>query len=75
MARVHLWAEVPDDVRIHYEVEPGGGGVLFKIGKDVELTATTRGLAAIAEHAAEAVKLADEISADMRKHRTRPPVR
>ncbi|CCH29878.1 hypothetical protein ABZ816_40590 [Actinosynnema sp. NPDC047251] len=72
MARVHLWAEVPDDVRINYEIEPGGGGVLFKIGKDVELTATRQGMAVIAEHAAEAVKLAEEIHTEMRVRKGRP---
>ncbi|MBB5800640.1 hypothetical protein F4560_000408 [Saccharothrix ecbatanensis] len=60
-SQVHLWAQVPSDVWINYEVEPGGGAVVFKIGQDVELYADPRALAKISEVAAEAVASAGEV--------------
>jgi hypothetical protein len=60
-AEVHLWAQVPSDVWINYEVEPGGGAVVFKIGQDVELYADPRALARIGEVAAEAAVAAGEV--------------
>lgn len=62
-AQVHLWAQVPGDVWINYEVEPGGGAVVFKIGQDVELYADPRALAKIGEVAAEAVATAGAVAA------------
>ncbi|NUT51604.1 MAG: hypothetical protein HOV94_30560 [Saccharothrix sp.] len=63
-AQVHMWAQVPSDVWINYEVEPGGGAVVFKIGQDVELYVDPRALAKISDAAAEAVELAGAVAAD-----------
>ncbi|MFE2753255.1 hypothetical protein ACFXGA_14790 [Actinosynnema sp. NPDC059335] len=63
-AQVHLWAQVPNDVWINYEVEPGGGAVVFKIGQDVELYIDPRALTKLSEAAAEAAELAGAIAAD-----------
>jgi hypothetical protein len=63
-AQVHMWARVPSDVWINYEVEPGGGAVVFKIGQDVELYIDPRALTKISEAAAEAVELAGAVAAD-----------
>lgn len=63
-AQVHMWARVPGDVWINYEVEPGGGAVVFKIGQDVELYIDPRALTKISEAAAEAVELAGAVAAD-----------
>ncbi|MEU4443426.1 hypothetical protein AB0K14_08085 [Actinosynnema sp. NPDC050801] len=63
-AKVHLWAQVPGDVWINYEVEPGGGAVVFKIGQDVELYVDPQALTKISEAAAEAVELAGAVAAD-----------
>ncbi|WP_158843680.1 hypothetical protein [Saccharothrix deserti] len=62
-ARVHLWAQVPSDVWINYEVEPGGGAVVFKIGQDVELYVEPAALTKISEAAAEAVEFAGAVAA------------
>lgn len=70
-AQVHLWAQVPNDVWINYEVEPGGGAVVFKIGQDVELYVDPRALAKIGEAAAEAVELAAAVAADRVSLRSR----
>ncbi|MCE6996748.1 hypothetical protein LZG04_18340 [Saccharothrix sp. S26] len=63
-AQVHLWAQVPGDVWINYDVEPGGGAVVFKIGQDVELYIEPKALAKIGEVAAEAAELAGAVAAD-----------
>lgn len=63
-AQVHLWAQVPSDVWINYEVEPGGGAVVFKIGQDVELYIDPRALTKLSEAAAEAAELAGAAAAD-----------
>ncbi|MFI9009368.1 hypothetical protein ACIGNX_19275 [Actinosynnema sp. NPDC053489] len=70
-AQVHLWAQVPGDVWINYEVEPGGGAVVFKIGQDVELYVDPQALARIGEAAVEAVELAGAVAADHRSPRSR----
>ncbi|MEU4741881.1 hypothetical protein AB0G02_15650 [Actinosynnema sp. NPDC023658] len=70
-AQVHLWAQVPSDVWINYEVEPGGGAVVFKIGQDVELYVDPRALTKISEAAAEAVELAGAVAADQLSSRSR----
>ncbi|ONI80565.1 hypothetical protein ALI22I_45655 [Saccharothrix sp. ALI-22-I] len=70
-ARVQLWAQIPSDVWINYEVEPGGGAVVFKIGQDVELYVDPRALTKIGEAAAEAVELAGAVAADKVSSRSR----
>ncbi|MFE9747619.1 hypothetical protein ACFYOT_22175 [Saccharothrix saharensis] len=70
-AKVHLWAQVPGDVWINYEVEPGGGAVVFKIGQDVELYIEPRALTRIGEVAAEAAELAGAVAADRLSSRSR----
>lgn len=70
-ARVHLWAQVPGDAWINYEVEPGGGAVVFKIGQDVELYVEPEALTKISEVAAEAVELAGAVAADKVSSRSR----
>ncbi|PSL53764.1 hypothetical protein B0I31_108211 [Saccharothrix carnea] len=70
-AQIHLWAQVPGDVWINYEVEPGGGAVVFKIGQDVELYVDPKALTKISEAAAEAVELAGAVAADSLSPRSR----
>jgi len=57
---VHAWVEVDGDVRINYEVEPGGGAVRFKVGTDVELYAEPEALDRIGALATEAALRARE---------------